>query len=191
MLAGRNVVLTWVVGAVGEPQLEIARAGGVHDVDAFQQVVKSLAAHPRVRMGDGAELVVLVLEDVRVDRADLQPELAGVGGQRSVVLDPVPGNVQRDLGGDTGGCVHLGRVGELLERVARDAGLGEDLEAGSRVPVAPRGRLDALGPKGVLHGGSVGHRSTSHDLNRFIPTVGRTVGSVKAPTGGGWRDVVT
>ena len=46
VLAGADVVLTRVVGAVGEPQLQIAGPGRVHDVDAFEQVVGRLAPDP-------------------------------------------------------------------------------------------------------------------------------------------------
>jgi hypothetical protein len=56
------------------------RAGGVHDADAFEQVVKGLAADPRVRVADAAELVVVVLEDVGVDRAEADAVALGVFG---------------------------------------------------------------------------------------------------------------
>src|SRR5256885_11204523 len=45
-----------------------------------------LLAHRRVGVGDAAQHVVVVLEDVRVDRADLDAPLAGVLGQRGVVV---------------------------------------------------------------------------------------------------------
>ena len=42
-------------------------------LDALEQLLDRLRAHARVGVGDRAELVVGVLEEVRVDRADAQP----------------------------------------------------------------------------------------------------------------------
>ena len=50
----------------------------------------------RVRVGDRAELVVGVLEEVRVDRADAQPARLDLRAQLVVVVDRVPREVQRD-----------------------------------------------------------------------------------------------
>jgi hypothetical protein len=54
VLPGPDVVLAGVVGAVGEPQLEVTRPSGIHHVDAFEQVGDGLLAHPRVRVADAA-----------------------------------------------------------------------------------------------------------------------------------------
>ena len=96
VLARPDVVLARIVRPVREPQLEVARAGRVHDVDAGEQVVERLAADPRVRVADAAEHVVVVLEDVRVDRAEADAEIGGVAGQVRVVVDPVPRDVEGD-----------------------------------------------------------------------------------------------
>ena len=73
-LAPRHeVVLARVVGAVGEPQRLRGRAERVRDLHALEQVVGRLAAHAGIGVRDRAELVVRVLEEVRVDRADPQP----------------------------------------------------------------------------------------------------------------------
>ena len=64
--------------------------------------------------------------------------------QRAEVLDAVPGDVERDRRRHAGMAVHLGCILELLVRVARHAGLGEDGEAGAGVAVRPRRRLDLL-----------------------------------------------
>ena len=73
VLAGAHVGLAGVVRALGEPDLQVARAGGVHHVDALEVVIDRLAADAVVLVGEGAELVVLVLERVRVDRAERTP----------------------------------------------------------------------------------------------------------------------
>ena len=44
VLAAAHVGLAGVVRALGEPDLQVARAGGVHDVDALEVVVDRLAA---------------------------------------------------------------------------------------------------------------------------------------------------
>ena len=101
-----------------------------------------LLAHARVRVGDRAELVVVVLEQVRVDRADLQPARLDVLAQRAVVVDLVPREVQRDRAGGAGQALDLGGVVDPLEDVARAAGLGEGPEARAGVAVAPGRGLD-------------------------------------------------
>src|SRR6478609_5943064 len=54
--------------------------------------------------------------------------------------------------------VHLRGVGDLLVRVARDARLGEDLEARARVAERPRRQLDRLlAERGTRRLGAVRH----------------------------------
>ena len=95
-------------------------------------------------MRQAAELVDVVLEGVRVDRAESDPERRGVLAELGEVVDVVPRDVQRDARSETGQGVHLRGVGELLERVARHARLGEHLEPGARVAERPRRHLDRL-----------------------------------------------
>jgi hypothetical protein len=161
VLPGPDVVLARVVGAVGEPQFEVGRSGGVHDVDALEQVGHGLLAHPWVGVADAAQLVVVVLEDVGVDGADTDPEVAGVPGQRSVVIDLVPGNVHRHAGGDAGEPVNLGRVFGLLPRGTRHSRLAEYLEPCSAVPEGPGRQLDLMLSQGSLDGGRLTHSGSS------------------------------
>ncbi len=116
VLAGGDVVLARVVGAVGEPQLQVLRAGRVHDVDALQQVRQRLLAHPRVGVADAAEPVVVILEDVGVDGADFDAVALGVRREGRVVVNLVPRDVHRHARGDAGVLVHLRGVVGLLER---------------------------------------------------------------------------
>jgi hypothetical protein len=112
-----------------------------------------LGADPGVRVGQRPEHVVVVLEQVGVDRPDGHAVLVGVLGQQGVVLDLVPRDVQRHPGCDAGVPVHLAGVGDLLERVARHPGLREHLEPGAGVAERPARELDGLGPQrgqGVL-----------------------------------------
>jgi len=53
---GRGCRPGGVVGAVREPQLEVARSGQVHDVDALEKMVDRLAANARVRMANAASM---------------------------------------------------------------------------------------------------------------------------------------
>ena len=89
-----DVVLARVVGAVGQPDLEVARAGLGHDLDAAQVVVDRLLADRRVDVGEAAELVVVVLEGVRVDGAERDAVVLGVRAERRVVVDLIPRDVQ-------------------------------------------------------------------------------------------------
>ena len=69
VLAPAQVGLAGVVGALGEPDLQVAAARGIHHIDAREVVIDRLLAHRGILVGQGAELVVIVLEGVRVDRA--------------------------------------------------------------------------------------------------------------------------
>ena len=96
VLPAAHVVLARVVGTVREPDLEVARAGRVHDVDALEVVVDRALAGLEVTSSERAEFVLLILESVRVDRSEGHTVLLGVGTQSAVVVDLVPRNVQRD-----------------------------------------------------------------------------------------------
>ncbi len=143
-LAGPDVVLARVVGAVGQPDLQVARAGLAHDLDAPQMVVDGGLTDRSVGVGEAAELVDVVLEGVGVDRAEAQAEVGGVGAELGEVVDLVPRDVEGDARGEPGDGVDLGGVGQLLERVTGHAGLGEHLEPGARVAIGPRRHLDRL-----------------------------------------------
>ena len=137
-----QVVLAGVVRAVREPQRLGVGAERARDLEALEQVLDGLGAHAGVGMRDGAELVVGVLEEVRVDRADAQPALLHVRAQVVVVVHRVPREVHRHGAGGAGEAVHLGGVVDALADVARAARLREHAEARARVAVAPGGGLD-------------------------------------------------
>ena len=122
-------------------------------------------------MRDRAELVVGVLEEVRVDRADAQPARLDVRAQRAVVVGLVPREVQRHRPGGAGQAVDLGGVVDALEDVARAPGLREGAEAGARVAVAPRRRLDDELAQAALDG--FGHGVSSGLLMRWFARPGR------------------
>ncbi len=78
VLAAADVALAGVVGAVGQPDLQVARPGLVHHLDAGEVMVDGLLRTRLVGVGEAAELVVVVLEGVGVDGAQPNPEVAGV-----------------------------------------------------------------------------------------------------------------
>src|SRR3954453_18288305 len=127
---------------------QIGGAGRPHDVEGFGGVGDRAVPHGLVGVGQGAEPVLVVLNQGRVSGTAPGAEVGGVRGELAVVLDPVPRDVQRDPRGDAGELLHLGGVLELLERVAGHAGLAEDLEAGAGVAERPAGQLDGLGGEG-------------------------------------------
>jgi hypothetical protein len=149
--------LPWVVGAVGEPDLQVTRPGLAHDVDALEVVVDRGLPGLRVGVGQAAELVDVVLERVRVDGAQRDAVVVGVLLQVGVRVDLVPGDVQGDPRREGRVLVHLGGIRDLLERVARHARLAEDLEARTRVAEGPRGQLDRLFGETVGDVGEVRH----------------------------------
>jgi hypothetical protein len=176
ILAAADVLLARVVRPVGEPDLEVAGSGRVHDVDARQVVVDRLPPDDRVGVRERAGLVVVVLERVRVDRAEGHPLRRGEVAESCVVVHPVPGDVQRDRRGQPGELVHRRRIRDLLLDGARRARRREDLEARAGVAERPGGQLDGL----LLElaedvGAEVGHGGVlvcddggRQPMNRFI-----------------------
>src|SRR3954468_6416220 len=179
--ARREVVLAGVVRAVGEPQRLRRRPELLRDPHALEQVVDRLAADRLVGVRHRAELVVGVLEQVRVDGADAQAELLGVAAQGRQVVDRVPGEVQRDGARGARQPVDLGGVLEALEDVARAAGLLEGGEARSGVAVAPRRRLDDERAERPLDGRDV-VAGVGEPL-REVVVVARRVGHVVSRVG--------
>jgi hypothetical protein len=143
-MAARELLLAGVVGAVGEPDLQVTGAGGIHDVDAFEVVIDGLLADRRVGVGEGSELVVIVLEGVRVDGAEGHTVVGCESTEGGVVLDFVPGNVQGDRRGQRGVLVHLGGIRDLLLRGARGSWGAEYFEPGARVAERPGRKFDGL-----------------------------------------------
>ncbi len=150
MAAFREGVLARVVRAVGEPQREDVGGRLTRDLHAFEEVIRGPPAHRRVRVADAAELVLGFLEEVRVDGPYAQTERLGATFQLAVVVHPVPRYMDGHRGTYAGESVHLGRVGQLLERVAGHPRLREDGEARARVAVAPRRGLHPLGAQPFL-----------------------------------------
>ena len=108
----------------------------------LEVVLHRLGADLRVGVGQAAELVVVVLEGVGVDRAEPHPQVLGVRRELAVVVDLVPRDVQRHARRQPGELVHLRGVGDLLLDAARCAGGAEHLEAGAGVAVGPGRDLD-------------------------------------------------
>ncbi len=154
-----QVVLTRVVGAVGEPEADQGGPDLARDRDAFAAVVEGAPADGLVRAADAAEAVGVVAEQVRVDRTDAEAAFPGVGAQRRVVVDGVPGDVEGDARAAAGEPVDERRVRDPFPHVARRARPGIDVEARSRVAVPPARRLDLERPQArehvvVAHGAS-------------------------------------
>lgn len=158
VLASAQIGLARVVRALGEPDLEVAAARGIHHVDAGEVVIDRLLPDRRVLVREGAELVVVVLERVRVDRAEGDAVVLRVLAQVVERVDQVPRDVQRDRWRECGVGVHLRGIRDLLPGIARRAGRAEHLEAGAGVAERPAGELDAL----LLEGGEVFGREDAH-----------------------------
>ena len=101
-----------------------------------------------VRVTERAELVILVLERVRIDASDPDPALSGECRQAGEIVDRIPGDMERDRLCDPGVAGDRGRVFDLLEGVARYPGLREDAESCSGIDEPPGGNLD----RKVFHG---------------------------------------
>src|SRR5207244_2994266 len=137
-----QVVLARVVRAVREPEADELRAELLGDRDALEAVVEGLPADARVWIADAAEPVLVLAEQVRVDRADADPALLCVPPKRAPVVDAIPGDVEGHARTTAGEAVHERRVVDPLPGGAGRAGPRKHVEARARVPVSPGGRLD-------------------------------------------------
>lgn len=138
-LAIADMALSGIIGAVGKPKRQEVGLDPLADVHRVKQVLKCASTHAGVTVGDGAQLVDLILEQVGVDGANVEVVLLG---QRSDVLwgcarGEVPENVEGNRGGSAGELVDLGRVGELLLDGGSRRILEELAKAGARVGVPP------------------------------------------------------
>ena len=91
---------------------------------------KALDRTRGVRVGDATEHVVVILEDIAVDHTDSHAEVSGVLAELGVVVDAVPGDVERDAGCHAGIPMHLRGILNCFEGIARHAWLPEYLESG-------------------------------------------------------------
>src|SRR5207245_3710905 len=95
-------------------------------------------------------------EQVRVDRADPDPELLGIAPQLGPVVDAVPGDVDRHARAAAGQPVDEGGIRDPLPDRSRGAGPRIDVESRARVAVAPGRRLDLESPE-LRENGVVSH----------------------------------
>ena len=128
-------------------------------------VVDGLGADALVAVAEGSELVVVVLEDVGVDRPDGYAVVGGVCSKVGEVIHAVPGDMEGDARRDTGVGVYLSGVFQLFIGGARYAAGGEHFKPCARVSERPGGEFDGLflkeatGVRGVVAESSHGGRS--------------------------------
>ena len=86
-------ILSRVVRSVAQPDLERVGTSRIHDVDAAQVRVDGLTPHYLVGVRQRAELVVVILEDVRVDGSQCDALRARMLREVREVIDHVPRDV--------------------------------------------------------------------------------------------------
>ena len=82
-------------------------------------------------MSQRTKLVILFLESVGIDCADIYAVVLGELGHIFHVVNFVPGNVQRNSWGEVGVFVNLRRVADLFKNVSRGTRGAEDPKASS------------------------------------------------------------
>src|SRR5205085_1447718 len=122
----------------------------------------------RIGVTDAAEPVVVVAEQVRVDRADADAALLGMAAKGRPIVDAVPGDVERHGRTTAGETVDERGVVDPLPDGPRGARPRIDVEAGAGVAVPPRRRLDRerLEPRehvALGHGASLTHRRPNYE----------------------------
>src|SRR5215831_15501629 len=114
MTAAAKVILPWVVRAIRQPQADDVRANLLRDVDALDHMLDGPLSHLRIEVTQAAEAIHFLLEEIRVDRPDLQPKTAGVLFHFLPIVYFVPRNVYGDAGTDAGDSLHLGGIRQLF-----------------------------------------------------------------------------
>ena len=71
-LAPRNAALPWIVSSVGDPWRERGRANCTADFNRREHVIDRAPTNRRILIGDRSVLVALILEHIRIDRANAQ-----------------------------------------------------------------------------------------------------------------------
>lgn len=138
-----NVLSARIVGAIGEPEGDVAAFDCCGDVDAVENVFESGFADLRVGISEGSEFIDLILKEVGVDGAGTDACFVCEGCDfRSVVVE-VPEDVEREGGADAGDAIHLGRVAEFFFNRGGGGGLMEFAETGAGIGETPGGEFDA------------------------------------------------
>jgi len=151
MFAHPEVVLTGVVGAVGEPEAQDGGADLFGDLDALQHVLHRPTPNPGIRMADAAQPVIVVLEQVGVHRSDLKPQAGGVLPQAFPIFYFIPRDVDGHRGTHACESMHHRRVRQLLVDVPGCPRPWKHLKTSAGVAITPGGRLDPLPLQGSLH----------------------------------------
>src|SRR5579859_2732525 len=95
-------------------------------------------------MTDAAELIVVILEQVGINRADGDTQRLRFLTKRLPVVGFVPRDVQGNARRDSGQFVDIGGIGKPFMDIPGRAGPRKDLEARAAVAVSPRWRFDVL-----------------------------------------------
>jgi len=92
VLAAADIILAGIVRAVGQPQTQMTRADRPAKLDRIEHVPHGGAAHFRIGIAKRAELVNLILEQIRIDRSDAHAVPLGQArdGRRLVVGRKIP-----------------------------------------------------------------------------------------------------
>jgi hypothetical protein len=145
-LARRQVVLPGKVRAVGKPQAENVAVDLGHDLAAFQHVIQRPLLDAGIGVAKRAELVLVILEDIGVDRADGDAAFLRILAHGGVILvgGLIPGNVNGNRRRHAGQLVHHSSVVQLLLCSRRRPPPGKRLEARAAVGIAPTRRFDLL-----------------------------------------------
>src|SRR5581483_8314022 len=130
---------------------------------AIAAMVQRACADRRVGVAQAAEAVLVVAEEIRVDRPDADTLLLGEASQLPVVVDGVPRDVESDTWTASGEAVDERGVGDPLVHRTSGPRPRVDVKARPRIAVAPGRGLDLESPQPVeevllRHGASLTHR---------------------------------
>ena len=143
VLAISDIILPGVVRAVRKPKRKVTTVHRILNSDTIVNMVECGLANLSTRVGEGTQLVMLVLEDVRIDRADLDPVASGKTGHRFRILSwlKVTEHMNGYARATTGKSVHLAGIRKFVRRIDGGSCLKELAETRAGIGKAPAGDL--------------------------------------------------
>ena len=129
-----------IVGAVGHPQGNVARAEGRCNLNRVENVRESLGANLLGRIAERAVLVLLVLKEIGIDGAGAHAETLFKPlhfGDVGLAIRQIPKHMQRQCGRCSGQAQHFSSVAEFFFKRGGGSGLHKLAEARAGVGKAP------------------------------------------------------
>ncbi len=139
MATPSQIVLSGIIGTIGQPQTYNRGAKRTGDIDTLQHMLDGLAAYGWIAMAQTAQPIHVLLKQIWVDRTNRQAQLFCRSCHVAIVIDSIPGNMDGDGRANASNALHLGGVREFFIDSARRTRPGKNFKTCARVAITPGG----------------------------------------------------